>query len=252
MKKILGVIPARYQSTRFPGKPLIDLMGKTMIQHVYERCTQANGLSTVLVATDDQRIFDCVTSFGGQVCMTSPQHPSGTDRLLEVASQYPDFDAFINIQGDEPLIDPRQIDQLCSLLFQHDGAFVGTLYKKLDLQNELENPNVIKVVVRPDGQAIYFSRSPIPYLRAQKDLTGWHAKHGFFKHIGMYAYSKAAIYQIGEMGRGLLEQAESLEQLRWMEAGMPIWLGRTEIETKGVDVPEDVAEVLALMKKMEA
>lgn len=245
--RILGVIPARYKSVRFPGKALADIQGKPMVQWVWERSCQASGLDQVIVATDDDRIAAAVSAFGGTVAMTSPEHPSGTDRLLEVAAKHPHFDAYINIQGDEPLIDPRQINLLCELMESGEGAFVGTLYKRLDLDRELHNPNVVKVVADQRGRAIYFSRSPIPYLREQKHIRDWHAREGFHKHIGMYGYSKSALQEIEQMPRGILEQAESLEQLRWLEQGMPILLARTEIETKGVDAPEDLQEVLELL-----
>lgn len=246
-KKILGVIPARFKSTRFPGKPLVDINGKPMIQWVYERAVKSTALSAVLVATDDERIYKAVESFGGKVTMTSESHPSGTDRLLEVAGRYPHFDAYVNVQGDEPLIDPRQIDQLCQLLESREGAFVGTLIKKLDLDRELNNPNVIKVVRDLNDRALYFSRSPIPHLRPPADPEDWHAEHGFFKHIGMYGYSSASIGAIREMERSVIEIAESLEQLRWMVNGLPIFVAETTIETKGVDAPEDLGEVLDLM-----
>lgn len=250
-KRILGVIPARYRSTRFPGKPLTDIAGKPMIRRVYERCAQSSGLTEVLVATDDERIAETVRVFGGNVEMTDPDHPTGTDRLLEIAERFPDFDAYINIQGDEPLIDPRQIDALCDLIFERKGAFVGTLIKLLDIGEELNNPNVIKVVREKSGKAIYFSRLPIPFLRNPDHLASYHKDTGFFKHIGMYGYSREAIEEIREMEPGNLEIAESLEQLRWLENGMDIWTAETNIETKGVDVPEDVQHVLELLKEME-
>lgn len=247
-KSILGVIPARFKSTRFPGKPLIDIAGKTMIQRVYEQASQAQGLTEVVVATDDLRIFQAVERFGGKALMTSAGHPTGTDRLLEVVAQFSDFDAYVNIQGDEPLIDPQQIDALCALMFRQSGAFVGTLIKKLDLERELQNPNVIKVVKEQAGKAIYFSRLPIPYQRDASQTVAYHEADGYWKHIGMYGYSREAISRIKSMPPGSLEKAESLEQLRWMEQGLPIWTEETQIETKGVDAPEDLEEVLALLK----
>ena len=246
-KKILGVIPARFQSTRFPGKPLTDIAGKPMIQRVYERCASAAGLADVVVATDDERIATTVRNFGGKVEMTDPGHPSGTDRLLEVADRQPRFDAYINIQGDEPLIDPRQIDAVAELIFAHQGAFVGTLVKRLDLETELNNSNIVKVVRQGNGKAIYFSRSVIPHLRDPEQLQAFHETTGYFKHIGMYGYSKEAIPAIRAMSKGQLETAESLEQLRWLEHGMDIWVAETEIETIGVDRPEDVQKVVSLL-----
>ncbi len=241
--KILGVIPARYASTRFPGKPLVDIAGKSMIQRVYEQASKASGLAGVLVATDDQRIYDHVIAFGGQVVMTGSEHPSGTDRILEVANQMPSYDAYINIQGDEPYIDPSQIDQVCEILRWRTGAFVGTLVKRLHDLSELDNPNTIKAVFARDGQAIYFSRSPIPYMRDPQQRDAWMQERGYFKHIGIYGYSKAGLAAIREMERGSLEKAESLEQLRWMEHGMPIYVAETELETQSVDVPEDLAKL---------
>lgn len=241
--KILGVIPARYASTRFPGKPLVDIAGKSMIQRVYEQASKAQGLAAVYVATDDPRIFDHVLGFGGSVVMTSSAHPSGTDRILEVATQMPDFDAYINIQGDEPYIDPSQIDQVCEILRSRSGAFVGTLVKRLHDLRELDNPNTIKAVYALDGQAIYFSRSPIPHMRDPQMRDAWMQERGFFKHIGIYGYSKDGLAAIRTMQRGALEKAESLEQLRWMEHGMPIYLAETKLETQSVDVPEDLAKL---------
>ena len=245
MMSILGVIPARYQSTRLPGKPLVSIAGKPMVQRVWEQVCKAQLVSKIVVATDDKRIFAAVQSFGGEAVMTDPAHPSGTDRIIEVAHKWPDFEAYINIQGDEPLIDPQQIDQVAALLGD-PGAYVATLVKKLDLATELHNPNTAKVVRDIQGRAIYFSRSPIPFLR-DEDAEKWHARKGFFKHIGMYGYRKEALSLIEGMSRGLLEQAESLEQLRWLENGLPIVVGETELESHGVDVPADIAKVEALI-----
>jgi 3-deoxy-manno-octulosonate cytidylyltransferase (CMP-KDO synthetase) len=244
--KILGVIPARYASTRFPGKPLAMIHGKSMIQRVYEQATAAKKLASVLVATDDQRIFDHVRAFGGAVMMTSGAHPTGTDRILEVASQKHAFDAYINIQGDEPYISPRQIDAVATLLENGPEAFVATLVKKLDSTAELDNPNLIKVTFARDGRALYFSRSPIPYLRDPSDLDRFQEEYGFHKHIGIYGYTALALIAIREMPRGHLEQAESLEQLRWLENGLPIFVATTLIETQAVDTPDDLNRLLAM------
>lgn len=241
--KILGVVPARFASTRFPGKPLVDIAGKTMIQRVFEQASKSTLLSDVVVATDDERIFQHVISIGGKAIMTGSQHPSGTDRILEVASKMSDFDAYLNIQGDEPYIDPAQIDQVCTILRNREGAFVGTLVKKLKDLKELENPNTIKAVFSENKQAIYFSRSPIPHLREQSMLNEWLEERGFYKHIGIYGYSKLGLEKIGGMSRGKLEKAESLEQLRWMENGMPIFVAETNLETQSVDSPEDLLKL---------
>ncbi|MEY3443618.1 MAG: 3-deoxy-manno-octulosonate cytidylyltransferase [Bacteroidota bacterium] len=241
--KILGVIPARFASTRFPGKPLVAIAGKSMVQRVYEQACKATGLADVFVATDDQRIFDHVAGFGGKVIMTSNAHPSGTDRILEVAAKMPEFEAYINIQGDEPYIDPLQIDQVCGILNSRQGAYVGTLVKRLADLTELQNPNTIKAVFAMDGQAIYFSRSPIPYMRDATQEAEFMRERGYFKHIGIYGYSKEGLGRIREMQRGLLERAESLEQLRWMEHGLPIYVAETTLESQAVDAPEDLIKL---------
>jgi 3-deoxy-manno-octulosonate cytidylyltransferase (CMP-KDO synthetase) len=241
--KILGVIPARYASTRFPGKPLVDIRGKSMIQRVYAQTCKATGLADVVVATDDARIYDHIVALGGKAMITSDVHPSGTDRILEVATRMPDFDAYINIQGDEPYIDPAQIDQVCAILRSRTGAFVGTLVKRLSDLSALDNPNTIKAVFGNDGRAIYFSRSPIPYMRDPQMADAWQQERGYFKHIGIYGYSREGLAQIRGMQRGILEVAESLEQLRWMEHGMPIYVAETKLETQSVDAPEDLAKL---------
>lgn len=241
--KILGVIPARFASTRFPGKPLVDIRGKTMVQRVYEQACKSAGLADVVVATDDDRIFRHVLEIGGKAMMTSDNHPSGTDRILEVAEKMPDFEAYVNIQGDEPFIDPAQIDQVCAILTAGNGAFVGTLVKRMHDLQALQNPNTIKAVFGNDGRAIYFSRSPIPYLRDPDMLAQWEQERGFFKHIGIYGYSKDGLAQIKKMARGYLERAESLEQLRWMEHGLPIFIAETKLETQSVDSPEDLEKL---------
>lgn len=244
--KILGVIPARYASTRFPGKPLAMIHGKTMVQRVYEQASAARKLAGVLVATDDQRIFDHVSDFGGKVIMTSSEHPTGTDRILEVANLKHAYDAYINIQGDEPYISPSQIDAVAALLAKGPDAFVATLVKKLEQLDDLSNPNLIKVTFARDGRALYFSRSQIPFLRDSSDLPGFQKAHGFYKHIGIYGYTALALIAIREMPRGNLEKAESLEQLRWLENGLPIYVGQTDQETQAVDTPADLERLLTL------
>ena len=238
--KILGVIPARYASTRFPGKPLVMIAGQTMIERVYRQAKLAHTLSKVLVATDDQRIYDHVVGFGGEAIMTSTGHPSGTDRILEVVARLGGYDAYLNIQGDEPFIAPEQIDLVGGLLGSKKGAFVATLMKRMQDLAELHNPNTIKVVTRRDGQALFFSRSMVPFMRKQGGEAEWHEAHGFFKHIGIYGYSAEAMEAIRNMDLGALEQAESLEQLRWMENGIPIFVAETTQEGHSVDVPEDL------------
>jgi 3-deoxy-manno-octulosonate cytidylyltransferase (CMP-KDO synthetase) len=214
-----------------------------MVMRVFRQVAKAHLLADVVVATDDVRIQEHVLAHGGKVVMTSDQHPSGTDRIMEVAEKMPQFDAYINIQGDEPYIDPKQIDQVAQLLMGREGDFVGTLVKQLHNLEELANPNTIKAVFAENHQAIYFSRSPIPYLREPSKLEEWLKGRGYFKHIGIYGYPKNALRRIQGMQRGQLEQAESLEQLRWMENGLPIFVGITEIETQSVDAPEDLAKL---------
>ena len=242
--KILGVIPARYASTRFPGKPLVDIRGKSMIQRVYEQASKSSKLDEVWVATDDERIESHVRGFGGNVIMTSASHPTGTDRVLEVVEAKPEFDAYVNIQGDEPFIDPQQIDLVCGILESQEGAFVATLVRKLDDLSELDNPNTIKVVLADRGKALYFSRAAIPFVRSG-DRSAWHSQSGFLKHIGIYGYSKQALTAIRRMNLGNLEAAESLEQLRWMENGIPIFTAETHLEGHSVDVPEDLDKLPA-------
>jgi len=239
---ILGVIPARYASTRFPAKPLVDVNGKSMIRRVYEQAKKSSSLSKVIVATDHQEIFEHVLAFGGEVCMTSTHHASGTDRCYEVLSKENiTFDYVINIQGDEPFIAPEQIDLLASLL--NGKTELATLIKKIDSVEQLFNPNLVKVVVNKNSEAIYFSRSPIPYLR-NIEQSEWVTHHTYFKHIGMYAYRNNVLERITRLEVSSLEKAESLEQLRWLENGLTIHVNETTIETLGIDTPEDLKNAL--------
>lgn len=241
--RILGVIPARYASTRFPAKPLADIDGKSMIERVYTQATSATKLTNVVVATDDQRIFDHVQSFKGSVCMTSPDHPSGTDRCFEALThQGEKYDYVINIQGDEPFISPKQIDLLAGLL---DGQTeLATLGKKITHEESLFNVNVVKVVWNSRNEALYFSRSTIPHIRNTADKD-WLSKHTFFKHIGMYAYRSDILEKITKLKVSPLEKAESLEQLRWLENGFKVKVAETDIETIGVDTPEDLEKAIS-------
>lgn len=240
---IAGIIPARYASSRFPGKPLINIGGKTMIQRVYEQACQAKTLKTVIVATDDERIYQHVQDFGGNVVMTSPNHPSGTDRCYEAytLSGMKDIDAIVNIQGDEPFIQPEQIDLLCSI-FDSREVQLGTLVKKLKDAADLNNPNAMKVVLNKDKEALYFSRSPIPYLRNHPQEK-WLDNHTFYKHIGIYAYRTDVLQQIVQLPPSSLELAESLEQLRWLENGYIIKVAVTDYESISVDTPEDLEKL---------
>jgi 3-deoxy-manno-octulosonate cytidylyltransferase (CMP-KDO synthetase) len=242
--KILGIIPARFASTRFPGKPLVEIHGKSMIQRVYEQASLSALLADVVVATDDDRIAGEVTRFGGKVVMTASTHISGTDRCAEVISQLTGFDSVINIQGDEPYIDPTQIDLVASC-FQNPTVQLATLIKKIYNQEDLFNENIPKVILNDHEEAIYFSRQTIPFLRnvAKSD---WLEKGKFFKHIGIYGYTANALQNITKLKPSSLELAESLEQLRWIEAGYRIMTRTTTIETIAIDTPEDLIKINGL------
>lgn len=237
--KILGIIPARYASSRFPAKPLADLGGQSMIKRVYQQAKKCEELSQVIVATDHPIIFDHVNDFGGMVCMTSDLHPSGTDRCYEVLSkQEAKYDYVINIQGDEPFIAPQQIELLASML---DGKTeLATLIKRLESQEQLLNPNLVKVIFNKHHEALYFSRSPIPYWRGKE--TDWVHQHHYYKHIGLYAYRTDILEKITQLKPSTLERAESLEQLRWLENGYKIKVAETSLETVGIDTPEDLEQ----------
>jgi len=242
--KFVGIIPARYESTRFPGKPLVMIKDKPMIQWVYENASKA--LDDLCVATDDDRIYDAVKSFGGKVVKTLPTHQSGTDRCAEAAellSLETDFDVVINIQGDEPFIQADQIELLKSC-FESD-ADIATLVKKIDSAEEIFNPNRPKVVLDNDKNALYFSRSPIPHIRG-KEEKDWILSHDFWAHIGMYAFRAGVLQEITALKQGKLELAESLEQLRWLENGYKIKTAETHMQSIGIDTPEDLEKALQL------
>ena len=236
--KVVGIIPARYASTRFPGKPLALIKGKPMIQRVYEQALKSK-LDAVVIATDDVRIADAVMDFGGQYVMTSPNHRSGTDRCCEALDllETP-FDAVVNIQGDEPFIDPRQIDLLVDMIIRDDTS-LASLAKRIDDVDELFSPNAVKVVVNQEGNAMYFSRNPIPFMR-NVDRDVWLDKGRFYKHIGIYAYKAAVLRQVARMEPTALEQAESLEQLRWLENGLSIRMALSDAENISIDTPDDL------------
>ena len=240
--KILGLIPSRYASTRFHAKPLVDIKGKSMIQRVYEQAQKSQALHTVVVATDHAGIYDHVKKFGGAVCMTKDTHVSGTDRCYEaLALQSEKFDYVINIQGDEPFIQPDQIDLLASRL---DGKTeIATLVKALNRTEEIFNPNLVKAVISAKMEALYFSRSPIPHIRNTQE-SEWLPKHKFYKHIGMYAYRTDILEQLTTLPVSSLEKAESLEQLRWLENGFKISIAETLTETFGIDTPEDLQKAI--------
>jgi 3-deoxy-manno-octulosonate cytidylyltransferase (CMP-KDO synthetase) len=244
--KFLGLIPARYASTRFPGKPLADMAGKPMIQRVYE---QVSGLlNDVAVATDDSRIFQAVQAFGGKAVMTSPNHRSGTDRCYEAWTKTGgDFEVVINIQGDEPFIQPAQIE-LLKACFEDDKTQIATLVKPFPADVDFEvlfNPNTPKVILNVNREAIYFSRSVIPYIRGQHH-SEWLQSFVFYKHIGIYAYKSDVLGEITALPQSDLERAESLEQLRWIENGYTIKAGITDEETIGIDTPEDLEKAVKL------
>jgi 3-deoxy-manno-octulosonate cytidylyltransferase (CMP-KDO synthetase) len=234
---VLAIIPARYASTRFPGKPLVAIEGKTMIQRVYEQVQQASLVDEVVVATDDTRIFEHVQSFGGKVALTRADHPSGTDRCAEVAGLFPDAEWVLNVQGDEPFVQPEQVDLLAHTLRQSDG--IATLAKRISDPALLTNPNVVKVVFSATAGALYFSRHPIPLVRGE-EVSNWLSKHSFYKHIGLYGFRRNTLLELAALSPSPLEQAESLEQLRWLENGYRIAVGITELETVGIDTPEDL------------
>ena len=236
--KVVGIIPARYASTRFPGKPLALIKGKPMIQRVYEQVLKAK-LDGVVVATDDVRIADAVMDFGGQYVMTSPNHRSGTDRCRETLDLLENqYDAVVNIQGDEPFIDPCQIEMMRDLI-SRDDTVLASLAKRIEDEDELFSPNTVKVVMDNEGNALYFSRNPIPFMR-NEDRKNWLEKGVFYKHIGIYAYKSETLRQIAEMQPTTLELTESLEQLRWLENGLRIRMGITQVENVSIDEPSDI------------
>lgn len=240
--RVLGIIPARYGSTRFPGKPLAMIGGKTMIHRTYDQVMKSS-LDAVIVATDDQRIFDEVRAFGGQVVMTRADHRSGTDRCREALdAMREEYQAVVNIQGDEPFIDPRQIDALAELI-RHDDVELATLVRVIDDIETLLNPNVVKVVLDNDGNALYFSRHPIPFVRGTaREL--WLQQTIFYQHIGMYAYKSNALRRVASLLPGQLEQAESLEQLRWLENGFRIRVAVSDIHSSiAIDTPSDLNKI---------
>lgn len=242
--KVLGIIPARYNSSRFPGKPLIDLKGKTMIQRVYEGALKSEKLSKVIVATDDQRIFDEVKRFGGEVMMTKDSHPSGTDRCGEIASHFSDIDVVINIQGDEPLVDFHQLNALISA-FENENTKIASLGIRDVSLEDINNSNRIKIVVNHQNDALYFSRSPIPNYTNSKGNPL--ENYPFFRHIGLYAYRTNTLKELVQLEPTKLEMIESLEQLRWLYYGYSIRIVETTIETPNIDVPEDVEKVIGYL-----
>ena len=245
--KFIGIIPARYASTRFPGKPLAILGGKTVIQRVYEQASSV--LEEVYVATDDERILQAVEQFGGRAVMTRTDHKSGTDRIEEAAEKIgTDADVIINVQGDEPFIQPSQIETMMRL-FDNPTTQIGTLGKRFDSIEATLNPNSPKIVTDLQGFALYFSRSIIPFVRG-KEQTEWLKSYPFLKHLGLYAYRREVLHEVTQLPQSPLELAESLEQLRWLENGYRIRVGLTDVETVGIDTPEDLERAEEFLNHM--
>jgi 3-deoxy-manno-octulosonate cytidylyltransferase (CMP-KDO synthetase) len=240
---ILAVIPARYASTRLPGKPLVPLGGKPMIERVWERVRQARSVSSVVVATDDERIRSAVEAFGGEVAMTRADHRSGTERVAEVAAARSDAEILVNVQGDEPLIEPAAIDAAVEAILSDAAVNVATLAVPITNPGDIMDPNVVKAVLDFDGNALYFSRAPIPWVRDREGPV--HARH--LKHLGLYVFRRAALLEFPTFPQGDLERIEQLEQLRWLENGYRIRVAETEYDSVSVDMPEDVARVEQLL-----
>ena len=245
---IVGVIPSRYASQRLPAKPLVDLCGKSLVQRVYEQAKKSRMLDRVVIATDDVRIEEAVCRFGGDVMLTSQEIESGSDRVAAVALHM-EGDIFVNIQGDEPFIAPEIIDQGVQLLLDNTSAPVGTLVKQISSQEELLNPNVVKVVLNTRGYAMYFSRATVPYVRGEADKGRWLERHTFFKHIGLYIFQRRFLMQYAQLPVSQLEKAEKLEQLRILEAGYKIITGITTYDSMSIDTPEDAARAVEILQQ---
>jgi len=242
---VVVVIPARYGSTRLPGKPLVSLAGKPMIQRVYERAKLAERVSRVLVATDDERILKAVNAFGGEARMTRPEHRTGTERVAEVAA-HESGDVFVNVQGDEPLLDPTAVDAAVGALADDPQASISTVATAIKAPGDIMDPNVCKVVLDFDENALYFSRAPIPWVRD----TGGKVQARHLKHLGLYAFRRDALLEYPTLPQGELERLEQLEQLRWLENGWKIRVAEVAHDAVSVDVPEDVARVEKLLSQV--
>jgi len=242
--KVVVVIPARYGSTRLPGKPLVSLNGQPMIQRVYTRAKSARRVDRVIVATDDERIVKAVTSFGGEARMTRADHRTGTERVAEVAAHI-EGDVFVNVQGDEPLLDPAAVDTAVAALLEEPEAAVATVATPIKIPADIMDPNVVKVVLDFDDNALYFSRAPIPWVRD----TGSTMQVRHLKHLGLYVFQRDALLEYPTLPQGELERIEQLEQLRWMENGTKIRVAEVEHDAVSVDVPEDVARVEKLLQR---
>ncbi|WP_072906217.1 3-deoxy-manno-octulosonate cytidylyltransferase [Malonomonas rubra] len=250
MEKATAIVPARYASTRFPGKPLALIKGVPMIQHVCHQVSKASTVDRVIVATDDQRIFDVVKDFGGDVMMTRGDHPTGTDRLAEVAERI-EADLIVNVQGDEPLINPKMIDQAVQPMLDNPKIKMGTLAGRIDEIDDFYSPNVVKVVKDSDNLALYFSRAPIPWPRdlSRDELAQSLDKVTLYRHIGLYVYRRDFLLAYPQMNKTPLEALENLEQLRALEAGVRLYVAETEYSCHGVDTPEDLERVSRLMSE---
>lgn len=244
-KRIIGIIPARFASSRLPGKPLVDLAGQSMIERVYKQAAHSKALKKVVVATDHTAIYDHVLSFGGNACMTDEQHPSGTDRCYEALEKETElYDYVINIQGDEPFIEPSQIDLLAAQL---DGKTqLATLIKRIDIEEQLYSVGEVKVTFNKNLEALYFSRAVIPFL-LKADQKEWLHQYDFYKHVGMYGYRSDVLKEITKLKLSALEKAESLEQLRWMENGFIVKVAITDVETMCIDTPEDLEKARGIL-----
>lgn len=240
---IVAVIPARYASSRFPGKPLVKIEGKTMIQRVYEQTSKSRLVNKVVVATDDKRIFDHVISFGGNVLMTAAEHPSGTDRCWDALQQLEEkYEYVINVQGDEPFIEPEQIDELAAVL-QDGTTELATQMIAIDSYEMLFDKGEVKVVLNTNNEALYFSRMAIPFIKGIEEKD-WHEHHNYFRHVGMYAYRADILEAITKLPVSSMEKAESLEQLRWLENGFKIKCVLTAFDSHCIDTPEDIERAL--------
>jgi 3-deoxy-manno-octulosonate cytidylyltransferase (CMP-KDO synthetase) len=246
-KQVLAVIPARYASVRLPGKALVPIAGKPMIARVWERTRQARRVTRVIVATDDERIARAVEAFGGESRLTRADHRSGTERVAEVAAQVP-ADVYVNVQGDEPLIEPAAIDAAVGALLEDDSVHVATIAVPITAPADIMDPNVNKVVLDFDGNALYFSRAPIPWVRDSGQRV--HARH--LKHLGLYVFRRQALLEFPTLPQGDLERLEQLEQLRWLENGWKIRVAEVTYDSVSVDVPEDVARVEKLIQEAES
>jgi 3-deoxy-manno-octulosonate cytidylyltransferase (CMP-KDO synthetase) len=242
--QVVIVIPARYGSTRLPGKPLVDLAGKPMVQRVYERAKLAKSASRVIVATDDERIAKAVKNFGGEARMTRPDHRTGTERIAEVAA-HTEGDVFVNVQGDEPLLDPQAVDTAVNALLEDPPAAISTVAVPIKTPKDIMDPNVVKTVLDFDGNALYFSRAPIPWVRD----SAAHVQVRHLKHLGLYVFQRDALLEYPTLPQGELERTEQLEQLRWMENGWKIRVAEVEHDAVSVDVPADIERVEKLLRQ---